>query len=103
MSNVTLAAVLKRLGRNDITVHGFRSTFRDWAEEATHFSREVIEAALAHRLRDKTEAADARGDLLVKRRPLMTAWASFITAQIFVLRLRECFAALRDSRHKTQW
>ena len=79
MSDMTLAAVLKRLGRHDITVHGFRSSFRDWAGETTHFFREVIEAALAHRLRDKAEAAYARGDLFEKRRVLMTAWASFVT------------------------
>jgi hypothetical protein len=50
MSDMTLAALLKRLGRHDISVHGFRSTFRDWAGETTNFPREVIEAALAHRL-----------------------------------------------------
>ena len=81
MSDMTLAAVLKRLGRHDVTVHGFRSSFRDWAGETTHFSREVIEAALAHRLRDKAEAAYARGDLFEKRRALMTAWAGFVMPQ----------------------
>ena len=81
MSDMTLAAVLKRLDRHDVTVHGFRSSFRDWAGETTHFSREVIEAALAHRLRDKAEAAYARGDLFEKRRALMTAWASFVMPQ----------------------
>jgi integrase len=78
MSDMTLAAVLKRLGRQDITVHGFRSSFRDWAGETTNFPREVIEAALAHRLKDKAEAAYARGDLLQKRRHLMDAWAAYI-------------------------
>jgi integrase len=78
MSDMTLAAVLKRLGRQDITVHGFRSSFRDWAGETTNFPREVIEAALAHRLKDKAEAAYARGDLLQKRRHLMDAWAAYL-------------------------
>lgn len=78
LSDMTLAAVLKRMGRADLTVHGFRSTFRDWAGEATAHPREVIEAALAHRLKDKAEAAYARGDLFVKRRRLMDDWAAFL-------------------------
>ena len=79
MSDMTLAAVLKRIGLLDITVHGFRASFRDWAGETTNFPREVIEAALAHRLKDKAEAAYARGDLLQKRRHLMDAWAAYLT------------------------
>ena len=71
-------AVLRRIGRGDLTVHGFRSTFRDWAGETTAHPREVIEAALAHRLKDKAEAAYARGDLFVKRRRLMEDWAAFL-------------------------
>ncbi len=63
------------MGRHDPTVDGFRSTFRDWAGEVTAHPREVIEAALAHRLRDKAEAAYARGDLFAKRRRLMEDWA----------------------------
>lgn len=77
MSDMSLAAVLKRLGRKEFTVHGFRATFRNWAGETTSFPREVIEAALAHRLKDKAEAAYARGDLFDKRRKLMEAWATF--------------------------
>ena len=65
---MTLTAVLRRMGRGDLTAHGFRSTFRDWAGETTGHPREVIEAALAHRLKDKAEAAYARGDLFAKRR-----------------------------------
>ena len=76
LSDATLTAVLGRMGRDDITAHGFRSTFRDWAGETTAHPREVIEAALAHRLKDKAEAAYARGDLFVKRRRLMEDWAS---------------------------
>lgn len=60
-----------------ITVHGFRSSFRDWAGETTSFPREVIEAALAHQLKDKAEGAYARGDLLDKRRELVAVWANF--------------------------
>jgi integrase len=78
LSDMTLAAVLKRMGRGDLTVHGFRSTFRDWAGEATAHPREVIEAALAHRLKDKAEAAYARGDLFAKRRKLMEDWAAHL-------------------------
>ena len=78
---MTLTAVLRRMGRGDLTVHGFRSTFRDWAGETTAHPREVIEAALAHRLKDKAEAAYARGDLFVKRRRLMEDWASVLWAK----------------------
>ncbi len=79
LSDMTLAAVLKRMGRDDLTVHGFRSTFRDWAGEATAHPREVIEAALAHRLKDRAEAAYARGDLFAKRRRLMEDWAAYLS------------------------
>jgi len=64
-----------------ITAHGFRSTFRDWAGEYTNHSREVIEHAIAHQLKDKAEAAYARGDLFNKRRGLMDEWSSFCSAQ----------------------
>jgi integrase len=77
ISDMSLTAVLRKMCRDDITVRGFRSTFRDWAGETTSFPREVIEAAMAHRLKDKAEAAYARGDLLEKRRLLMMAWAEF--------------------------
>ncbi|MGI3165346.1 tyrosine-type recombinase/integrase [Pseudooceanicola sp. 200-1SW] len=75
ISDMSMAAVLRRMGREGITVHGFRSTFRDWAGETTGFPREVIEAALAHGIKDKAEAAYARSDLFDKRRKLMEAWA----------------------------
>lgn len=75
ISDMSMTAVLRRMGRTDITVHGFRSTFRDWAGETTGFPREVIEAALAHGIKDKSEAAYARSDLFDKRRRLMEAWA----------------------------
>jgi integrase len=78
LSDAALAAVLERMGYAMITVHGFRSTFRDWAGETTSHAREVIEAALAHKLKDKAEAAYARGDLFAKRRKLMQDWAGFL-------------------------
>lgn len=74
ISDMSMTAVLRRMGRDGITVHGFRSTFRDWAGETTGFAREVIEAALAHGIKDKAEAAYARSDLFDKRRDLMAAW-----------------------------
>ncbi|WP_132979293.1 site-specific integrase [Pigmentiphaga sp. D-2] len=77
LSNMALLQLLKRMGRRNLTAHGFRSTFRDWVGETTSFPRELAEAALAHTLRNKTEAAYARGDLLQKRAELMEAWSSF--------------------------
>jgi integrase len=77
LSNMVGLQLLKRMGRADLTVHGFRSTFRDWAGEATAHPREVIEHALAHLLKDKAEAAYARGDLLAKRRALMADWGAY--------------------------
>ena len=75
LSNMAFLQLLKRMGRNDLTAHGFRSTFRDWAAEQTAFSREVAEMALAHSIGDKVEAAYRRGDLFEKRRKLMEAWS----------------------------
>jgi integrase len=69
--------LLASFGHDDITVHGFRSSFRDWAGEATNFPREVCEAALAHVTGDRVEQAYRRADALEKRRKLMTAWATF--------------------------
>jgi integrase len=64
LSNMAMTAVLRRMGRSDITVHGFRSTFRDWAAERTNYPNHVVEMALAHAVGDKVEAAYRRGDLL---------------------------------------
>ena len=77
LSDMTLTSVLRRLGRKDITVHGFRSTFRDWAAEYTSFSRDVAEMALAHAIPNAVEAAYRRGDLMLKRQRMMTEWADF--------------------------
>ena len=78
LSNMALLAVLKRMKRDDVTAHGFRSAFRDWASETTAFSGEVAEAALAHTIKNKTEAAYRRGDLFDKRVALMSAWAFYL-------------------------
>jgi integrase len=80
LSNMAMLEMLKEMKRRDITVHGFRSTFRDWGAERTSFPAEVVEAALAHMIGDKTEAAYRRGDLFEKRRRLMDAWAKFATS-----------------------
>jgi integrase len=77
LSNMAMLMLLRRIGREDLTVHGFRSTFRTWAAECTGFPREVIEAALAHLVGDATEQAYQRGDMFEKRRRLMDAWAEY--------------------------
>ena len=77
LSHGALLALLKRMNGSDLTVHGFRSTFRDWAAEQTNFPRDVAEMALSHAIGDKVEAAYRRGDLLEKRRRMMEAWAAF--------------------------
>jgi integrase len=77
LSIMAMTMALRRMKRGDLTVHGFRSTFRDWCGEATSTPREVAEAALAHAVADKTEAAYARGDLFAKRVRLMDQWAKF--------------------------
>lgn len=76
LSNMAMLALLRRMGRGDLTAHGFRSTFRDWAAE-TGQPNDIAEAALAHSVGDKTAAAYQRGDLLDRRRRLMEAWAAF--------------------------
>lgn len=79
-SDMTFTMALRRLG-HDFTVHGFRSTFRDWAAEQTAFPREVCEAALSHSSKDETEAAYFRSDLFEKRRQLMNAWSAYCSAE----------------------
>lgn len=76
-NSISEAALMKQLKQNHptLTIHGFRSSFRDWCAEMTNYPREVAEAALAHTLKDKTEAAYQRGDLLAKRAQLMDAWS----------------------------
>jgi integrase len=77
LSEMSLLMLLRRMGRGDITAHGFRSSFRDWAAERTNFPREVAEMALAHAIPDAVEAAYRRGDLFDKRKKLMAAWAEY--------------------------
>ena len=73
---MAMEMLLRRMDQDAATVHGFRSAFRDWAGNETHFPREVAEAALAHVVGDKAEQAYRRGDALEKRRALMAAWAN---------------------------
>jgi integrase len=77
LSGTSMRKVLRRMKRHDLSVHGFRSTFRDWCAEATNYPREVAEQALAHALADRVEAAYFRSDLFAKRRGLMHDWGRF--------------------------
>jgi integrase len=81
LSEKAMSMLLRRIGRNDVTVHGFRSTFRDWAGEVTSFPNHVVEMALAHTIPSAVEAAYRRGDLFEKRRRLMTEWARYCETQ----------------------
>lgn len=90
LSNTVFLMLLRRLDI-DVTIHGFRSSFRDWAAERTNFPREVCELSLAHAIRDKSEAAYRRGDLLEKRSELGDTWAAFVTsteAKVIGLRIK---------------
>jgi len=90
-ARLTTSAPSARADRtqNNVTVHGFRSSFRDWAGDATAFPREVAEAALAHAVGDETELSYRRSDALEKRRKLMDAWARFCcTTPTSVVQLR---------------
>jgi integrase len=77
LSPMSLLMLLRRMGRGDVTSHGFRSTFRDWAAERTAFENFVVEMALAHAIPSAVEAAYRRGDLFAKRKKMMAAWAAF--------------------------
>tara|TARA_R110000868_G_C10863239_1_gene761667 strand:- start:168 stop:1322 length:1155 start_codon:yes stop_codon:yes gene_type:complete len=78
LSDMTMTKVLRDLGRLNITVHGFRSSFTDWAAETTQFPKEVVDKALAHKLVDRVEAAYRRTDFFERRKSLMRSWASFL-------------------------
>jgi integrase len=80
LSDMTLSKLVKELGF-DADVHGFRTSFRTWSQERTNFPREVAEAALAHTIKDKAEAAYARSDVFEKRRKMMEAWAGFLATE----------------------
>ncbi|HEY1141402.1 MAG TPA: hypothetical protein VGE88_14545, partial [Lysobacter sp.] len=88
LPSTAMLEVLKRHGHGGLTVHGFRSTFKDWARETTDHAREISEAALAHAIGDSTEAAYARGDLFAKRAALMQDWADHVAG-----------GALRTTQH----
>jgi len=81
LSSMAMLKFLGRMGRGDLTVHGFRSTFKDWASEQTSFPNELSEMALAHTIENKVESAYRRGDLLERRREMMEAWAAFAYRQ----------------------
>ncbi|HEX4739029.1 MAG TPA: site-specific integrase [Allosphingosinicella sp.] len=78
LSDMTMTKVLRDLGHEKVTVHGFRSSFTDWAAEQTDFPKEVVDKALAHKLADRVEAAYRRTDFFERRRILMNAWGAFI-------------------------
>ena len=97
LSNMAMLKLLQRMGlrtvNGGITVHGFRSTFTDWATECTHFPAEMRDLALAHTVSDKVEAAYRRGDMFDQRREMMAAWAQFcdpnaVTEKVVPLRVR---------------
>ncbi len=75
---MAMAMLLRRMGRRDLTTHGFRSTFRDWAGDKTEHPREIIEQALAHTIQNKAEAAYRRGTAIDRRRMLMEDWAAYL-------------------------
>ena len=77
LSDQTVTDLLRRISADSSTVHGFRSTFRDWAAERTDYSAEVVEMALAHTIGNQVEAAYRRGDLFAKRHALMSDWEAF--------------------------
>ena len=81
LSNMAMLMLLEHMDHDDVTVHGFRSTFKDWARDRTRFDNYVVEAALAHISGDKVERAYARSDVMEKRRELMNAWATFCASK----------------------
>ena len=80
-SNMAMAMLLRRMGHGNITTHGFRSTFRDWAGDATTFAREIVEQALAHTIQNQAERAYRRGTAVERRRELMETWAEFLSTR----------------------
>ena len=77
LSNMSMSMLLRRMGYDEITVHGFRSSFRDWAGDCTSFSREVAEAALSHAVGDVVERSYRRKSAIEKRRELMRLWEKY--------------------------
>ena len=81
MSNMSMLMLLRRMNVEGVTVHGFRSTFRDWASEVAEVPREVAEMSLSHRVGSEVERAYARSDLLEKRRALMSDWSKYVSGR----------------------
>ncbi|MEE2979343.1 MAG: integrase, partial [Pseudomonadota bacterium] len=79
--NMAMLKVLERMGYGHITVHGFRSTFRDWVAECTEYADSLAEKALAHAIQNESEAAYRRGDMLERRRKMMADWARFCAGE----------------------
>lgn len=75
---MAMSMLLRRMSYSHITVHGFRSTFRDWAGDATDYPREIVEQALAHIIENKAERAYRRGTAIERRRELMEAWSAYV-------------------------
>ncbi len=94
LSNMALLELVRGMRGKGATVHGFRSTFRDWAAEQTSYPNEMCEIALAHVVSDKTEAAYRRGDMMEKRRRLMGDWAAYCSRQPAA---RDNFVAIREA------
>jgi integrase len=80
MSNMAMLMLLRRMKVEGITVHGFRSAFRDWATEQPGYSRELAEMSLAHQIGSEVERAYARSDLLDKRRALLSEWTAYVSS-----------------------
>ena len=100
LSNMAMEMVLRRMKVKDATVHGFRSSFRDWAGNVSNFPREIAETALAHVIGDKAEQAYRRRDALEKRRKLMEAWAAYCEARdpANVLQIRKAKSPMSNAR-----
>jgi integrase len=94
LSNMAFLMLLRRMKRDDLTAHGFRSSFRDWAAERTNFPAEVAEMALAHTVSSKVEQAYRRGDLFERRRRMMTVWATFCGTAKVVARSDDARASM---------
>jgi integrase len=101
LSGMAFAMLLRRLGADDVTAHGFRSAFRDWVGEETTFQREIAEAALAHLVGDAVERAYRRGDALKKRLGLMNAWADYCFPSDKVVQVQFAGRAAGHERHPT--
>ncbi len=99
LSVMAMTMALRRMKRGDLTVHGFRSAFRDWASERTSYPHEVVEMALAHTIENKVEAAYRRGDLFGKRRNLMQAWAAYCAITVPIGGNVVVMGPAQDQRH----